>query len=95
MSSDATDKPQALLSWSSGKDSAFALRYRRDITYARDHYLQLVASYSGFQTMSADAQQTITQRIAALIDDAYGGSVVRPAVATLCLARPLTSPPHE
>ena len=64
-------------------------RYPRDITYTRDHYLQLVASHSRFQTMPVEVQQAVTQRIGALIDDKYGGSIVRHALATLCLARPL------
>ena len=63
--------------------------YPCDITYTSERYLQLVASYSGFQTMPVDVQETIRERVGTLIDKRYGGSVVRPAVATLCLASPL------
>ena len=64
-------------------------RYPRDITYTRDQYLQLVASHSRFQTMPVEVQQAVTQRIGTLIGEKYEGSVVRHALATLCLARPL------
>lgn len=63
--------------------------YPCEITYTRERYLQLTASYSGFQTLPPALQETITERVGRLIDERYGGTVVRPAVATLCLASPL------
>ena len=66
-------------------------RYPRDITYAKDHYLQLVASHSRFQIMPEEVRQAVTQRIGTLIDEKYDGSIVRHAIATLCVARPLPS----
>jgi hypothetical protein len=65
--------------------------YPRDITYTRDHYLRFVASHSRFQTMPLDVQRNVTQRIGTLIDEKYDGSVVRHALARLCVARPLPS----
>ncbi len=65
------------------------LRYRCDLTYSRERYLNLVSSYSRFQTLPPSLQNSLTERIGSLIEDRYGGAIVRRALATLCFARPL------
>jgi SAM-dependent methyltransferase len=64
-------------------------RYPCDLAYSREQYLNSVSSYSRFQILPPSLQNSLTDRIGLLIEDRYGGSVVRRALATLCFARPL------
>lgn len=88
---DGTPREAAVIDESGLFGPVETKRYPRDITYTRDHYLQFVASHSRFQVMPPEVQQAVTERIGRLIDEKYGGSVVRHAMATLYVARPLCS----
>lgn len=62
-------------------------RYRWDQTYSTDAYADLVRSYANTQAMTPDASEALIADLCAVIDREYGGSVTRPLVITLTLAR--------
>ena len=62
-------------------------RYRWDQTYTSRQYADLVRSYSGTQAMEPAAQDALIADLCAVIDAEFGGSVTRPLVITLTLAR--------
>ena len=62
-------------------------RYRWDQRYSTDEYADLVRSYSGTQRLEAKAREAFIGELAGFIDGEFDGSVVRPLVLTLLLAR--------
>jgi hypothetical protein len=62
-------------------------RYRADQTYSTLQYADLVRTYSVSQAMQTDAREALIRDLCALIDGEFDGSVTRPLVMTLALAR--------
>ncbi len=62
-------------------------RYRWDQRYTAEEYGDLMRSYSGTQSMKPAAQEAMIGDVCALIDAEFGGSITRPLVITLTLAR--------
>ena len=62
-------------------------RYRWDQTYTSSEYGDLMRSYSGTQAMEPPQQEAMIGDVCALIDAEFGGSITRPLVITLSLAR--------
>ena len=62
-------------------------RYRWDQRYTSEEYGDLMRSYSGTQAMAPSAQEAMIGDVCALIDAEFGGSITRPLVSTLTLAR--------
>ncbi len=62
-------------------------RYRWDQTYTTDDYEHLVRSYSSTQIMDSAAREGLLADLRRVIEDEFGGTVVRPLVIGLTLAR--------
>ena len=62
-------------------------RYRWDQRYSTAEYLELVRSYSGTQRLEAEAREAFVAELASFIESDFDGTVVRPLVLTLLLAR--------
>ena len=62
-------------------------RYRWDQQYSAGEYADLVRSYSGTQRLDAAGREAFVGELAAFIESDFDGTVVRPLVLTLLLAR--------
>jgi len=62
-------------------------RYRWDQTYSTAQYADLTRSFGGTQAMEPAAAEAMVAEISDLVEREYGGSVTRPLVMTLSLAR--------
>ena len=62
-------------------------RYRWDQTYTTEQYAKLVRTYSDALAMEEPAREGMIREICRLIDERFGGRVVRPAVVTLTVGR--------
>ncbi len=62
-------------------------RYRWDQVYPTDSYEDLLRSYSVTQAMEPEAREGLISDLKAIINDEYGGRVVRPLVITLTVGR--------
>lgn len=52
-------------------------RYRADVSYDRQGYLDLLSTYSGHRALRADLRRGLYDCIGGLIDDRYGGTVIK------------------
>lgn len=62
-------------------------RIRWDQTYSATKYGQLLMSYSGTHMLAEPARSEMVTRLTEVIDAEYGGSMTRPLVAALTIAR--------
>ena len=62
-------------------------RYRWDQQYSTGEYADLVRSYSGTQRLDVAEREAFVGELAAFIESDFEGTVVRPLVLTLLLAR--------
>jgi SAM-dependent methyltransferase len=62
-------------------------RYRWDQTYSSTEYADLLRSYSNMQMMRPADREALIAELCQLMDDAFGGQVVRPLVIALAMAR--------
>ncbi len=62
-------------------------RYGWDQTYTTAQYADLLRSYSGTNMMERDAREGLVSELCALADMEFGGSITRPLIITLTLAR--------
>jgi SAM-dependent methyltransferase len=70
-----------------GFEAVELFRYRFDQRYSTSEYADLVRSYSGTQQMAADLRGPFIADLSAFIEGEFDGTVVRPLVLTLLLAR--------
>jgi SAM-dependent methyltransferase len=61
--------------------------YRWDQTYSTASYSDLLRSYSNMQMMPERAREALIGELCELIDSVFGGTVVRPLVIALAMAR--------
>lgn len=61
--------------------------YRWDETYDAEGYLRVLNTYSGHRSLSDDVRLRLFRGIADLIDDSFGGSIVKGYLTTLYVAR--------
>ena len=72
---------------SSGLFEAVTRRnYRWDETYDAEGYLRVLNTYSGHRSLSDDARQRLFRGIADLIDNRFGGRIVKGYLTTLYVA---------
>jgi SAM-dependent methyltransferase len=62
-------------------------RYRADQTYSTSQYADLVRTYSVSQAMAVEAREALIDDLCSMIDAEFDGSVTRPLVMTLVVAR--------
>ncbi len=62
-------------------------RYQQDISYTTSSYLDLLRTYSGHRALAPDRRQSLLACIAELIDQEYGGTVVKRYMYELRVAR--------
>ena len=62
-------------------------RYPWDQRYTGRDYADLLRSYSGSQSMPEEEREALIRELCAIIDEEYGGSITRPLVITLTVAR--------
>ncbi|MGH3917806.1 MAG: hypothetical protein ACRDRY_24560 [Pseudonocardiaceae bacterium] len=62
-------------------------RYQQDIAYTTSSYLDLLRAYSGHRVLAPDRRQPLLACIAELIDQKYGGTVVKRYMYELRVAR--------
>jgi SAM-dependent methyltransferase len=65
------------------------LRYPTDIPYTTASYIDVLLTYSGHRALGPDAQRGLLDCIAGLIDERYGGQIVKRYLSELRLARRL------
>jgi SAM-dependent methyltransferase len=58
-----------------------------NVTYTSAQYVQLKQTHSDTLLLDANTRSEFLRRTAALIDEEFGGSIVRPGIASLVLAR--------
>ena len=64
-------------------------RYPTDIPYTRETYIDVLLTYSGHRALGPDAQRDLLDCISGLIDERYGGQIVKTYLSELRLARRL------
>lgn len=62
-------------------------RYQQDIAYTTRNYLDLLSTYSGHRALAPDRRQSLLACIAELIDQQYGGTIVKRYLYELRVAR--------
>lgn len=67
-------------------------RYPWDQTYTTERYALLLRTYSDMLAMPIEAREGLIREICELIDERFGGQVVRPLVVTLTVARKVPRP---
>ncbi|MGO8877189.1 MAG: class I SAM-dependent methyltransferase [Acidimicrobiales bacterium] len=70
-----------------GLRDAVVMRYRWDQTYSTASYADLLRSYSNVQVMASDDREGLIAELCELIEAEFGGTVVRPLVIALAMAR--------
>ena len=71
----------------SGRFGRLALRrYERELTYSSSEYRELLLTYSGHRAMEPDAQRGLLSCLARLIDERYGGQIVKRYMNELAVA---------
>ena len=75
------------LAASSQYDDVRLFRYPWDQRYTGREYADLLRSYSGSQSMPEEEREALIRELCAIIDEEYGGSITRPLVITLTVAR--------
>ena len=84
---DAVDPPMRAAFAADGRFRDVELReFGWDQTYTSDGYRTLMESYSGTQMMEPDDRWALLDDIQRLVDDEFGGTVVRPIVVALTTA---------
>jgi hypothetical protein len=61
--------------------------YPWDQRYTSSEYSDLLRTYSGSQSMAEGERESMIRELSAVIDQEYGGGIVRPLVITLTAAR--------
>jgi SAM-dependent methyltransferase len=76
-------------------EPAVRRRYRADVGYDRQGYLDLLSTYSGHRALRPDQRRGLFDCIGGLIDHRYGGSVTKAYLYELRVARtrPVTAGP--
>ena len=64
-------------------------RHTTDISYTTASYIDVLLTYSGHRALDSAAQRGLLDCIAGLIDDRYGGRIVKRYLSTLRVARRL------
>ncbi|MBA2713873.1 MAG: class I SAM-dependent methyltransferase [Rubrobacteraceae bacterium] len=67
-------------------DEITTRHYRWDETYDADGYLRVLNTYSGHRSLGDDTRERLFRGIADLIDDRFGGRIVKGYLATLYVA---------
>jgi len=62
-------------------------RYHQDITYTADGYLAVLGTYSGHRALEPESRRQLLACIGRLIDDSYGGTIVKRYLYELRVAR--------
>ena len=62
-------------------------RYVRDITYTADDYLAVLRTYSGHRALSPQRRTGLLSCLRALIEDQYGGTIIKSYLHELRVAR--------
>ena len=75
------------LAASSQYDDVRFFRYPWDQRYTSREYADLLRSYSGSQSMPEEEREALVRELCAVIDQEYRGSITRPLVITLTVAR--------
>lgn len=70
-----------------GLRDAVVMRYRWDQTYSSATYADLLRSYSNVQVMAEGDREGLIAELCELIDTEFDGTVVRPLVIALAMAR--------
>lgn len=70
-------------------DQVRLYRHRWDQTYTSQQYADLVRSYSGTQLMRPATAEALIAELCRVIDEEFGGLMVRPLVVTLTVGRKL------
>lgn len=68
-------------------DDPVLLRVLWDQTYTSAEFRDLMLTYSNMRMMPDDERDDLVAQLTAVVDDELGGSITRPLVATLTLAR--------
>ena len=68
-------------------DDVRLFRYSWDQTYSSGEYADLLRSYSDLQSMLCEERKALILDLCSVIDQEYGGSITRPLVITLTMAR--------
>jgi hypothetical protein len=61
--------------------------YRWDETYDSEGYLRVLSTYSGHRSLRDDTRRRLFRGIADLIDNSYGGRIVKGYLTTLYVAQ--------
>ena len=64
-------------------------RHTADISYTTASYIDVLLTYSGHRALESSAQRGLLDCIAGLIDNRYGGQIVKPYLSQLRVARRL------
>ena len=83
------------LAASSLYDDVRLFRYPWDQRYTSREYADLLRSYSDSQSMPEEQREALIRELCAVIDREYGGSITRPLVITLTVARMISSYPSS
>jgi SAM-dependent methyltransferase len=75
------------LSASSHYTDVHLFRFPWDQRYSSGEYADLLRSYSGSQSMPQEEREPMIRELCAVIDRDYGGSIIRPLMITLTVAR--------
>lgn len=68
-------------------EAARVFRYRWDQSYTAEQYARLLRTFSDMLAMEATAREGLIRDLCRLIDDRFGGRIVRPLVVTVAVAR--------
>ena len=83
------DEYSAMIAESAWFHPAVVKRYRSDITYSADEYIDLLGTFSDHLALDTDSRHGLLAEVKRIINDECGGSFTREQVATLYLARRL------
>jgi len=64
-------------------------RYSWTREYTADQYIKLLSTYSNHQMLNPERRNELFNAIKALIDEEYGGKIIRPYLSVLFIARKL------
>ena len=81
------DEYSAIIAESACFHPALVKRYRSDITYDADAYIDLLGTFSDHLALDTESRRGLLADIKRIINDECGGSFTREQVASLYLAR--------
>ncbi len=84
---DVVPSEYSLLCQDARFEEAVLHRYRWDQTYTSEQYAKLMRTYSPMLAMEPAELERLSDELCALIDREFAGSIVRPLVVTLAMAR--------